>query len=513
MARKRPGKFRLNLEKWAARPLTELSRPQRILRWYFDLAKHCSDELRHDRAGQMAAALTYHTLFSLLPTIVLMLVAIKPFVEEPQRAKIKNMAVEWFTAPLAAEVEQEEQAQQHPPDLVTPDHSEPAPDIDAPGPAPDATVDPNAPPGGEKADAEDTAAAEAARQAREKREAFEAARRSIESQVQGILDSLENVSFAGLGAIGLLVFIYGATGLLTTIEKSFNIVYDAPRMRQAYLRFPLYFTMIVLGPMVILAGQAAQEYIKKSIEAGDSTGWLAGPLVFLTPILTVGGVATLIFKWMPNTRVQWRSAAVGGFVTSFLWFGAIEGLKVFVRNSATSSVYGAMFLLPLFLMFLWVSWLIVLFGLEVSYTLQHIKRLRFKHNVNEQVVIDSAWLLPLITEIAEQFEAGRTITIDRLSHELNLPARAVSRMLNALETAELVRRIDADSETAAFTLARPADRISAASVLAVGDMLMPDIATGAGDDAAWKLIRKLRSQWQNTAEDTTLAQLARDNRS
>lgn len=472
MTSTRRSKFRTSVDHWAARPVHEMSPPGRAARWCFDLGRHCSNELRHDRAGQMAAALTYHTLFSLLPTIVLMLVAIKPFVQDSDRAKIKNMAVEWFTAPLAAQVEGNQTDDGNAIDLSP-------------------------------------AGSEAARKAQEQRQAFEAARSSIESQVQGILDSLENVSFAGLGAIGLLVFMYGATGLLTTIEKSFNIVYDAPRMRQAYLRFPLYFTVIVLGPLVILAGQAAQEYIKRAIQEGDWTGWLAGPLVFITPVLTVGSVATVIFKWMPNTRVQWRSAIAGGFITSILWFAAIEGFKIFVARSATSSVYGAIFLLPLFLMFLWISWLIVLFGLEISYTLQHMKRMRFKHSVNDQVVIDSAWLLPLITQVAESFEAGQTITIDQLSRQMNLPARAVSRLLTALEQAELVRRIDAESETAAFTLARPADRITAANVLAVGDSLTPNVAAGVGHDASWNLIRKLRDQWRNTAEGTTLAQLAR----
>ncbi len=480
MARHWFDKQAVRLRRWTRGTDGQLTRAQRTVGWWLDLVRHVTEQLRSDRAGQMAAALTYHTMFSLLPTIVLMLVVLNAFVGEEKREEYKTMAVEWLTKPIA------------------PDQQ--------------VRVDDDGPPADQELTAEQQEQLDqAAIEARERRRAFDEARAGVEQQVMGVLNTLEKVNFGGISIIGLLVFIYGATGLLTTIEKSFNLVYDAPKMRPPFLRFPLYFTVIVLGPVVVLAGQAGQEMIRNAIETGAWTGWAAGPLVFVTPMLTIGTVATLVFRFMPNTKVAWHAAIIGAFASTVLWFAAIEGLKIFVVHTATSSIYGALFLLPLFLLWLWISWVIILFGLELAYTIQHIRRLRFqRRELDQQVVIDIAWLLPLVASIAQAFEDGRTTSVGKLAGELNLPVRAVSRMLHELERADLVRQVESDNETLAYTLARPAERISAAAVLDVGERLMPTVGGGTSEDPAWKLIRRMRNESRQAAADTTLAQLARN---
>jgi membrane protein len=475
---------------WATRPVSELSRTQQRLRWWYEVGRYCRLELRRDRAGQMAAALTYHTMFSLLPTIVLMLVVMAAFVDEDRREQIKGMAVDLLSPPMT---EQDQPAG--------------SPDVDVPAPG-DRPADTGAAPG-----PDDDGAASGATDddlLTQRRQGFDDARQSIDDQIEKLLNTLEEVSFKGIGAIGLLVFIYGATGLLTTIEKSFNIVYDAPRMRPPYLRFPLYFTVIVLGPLVVLAGLSGKELIVNLIQSGAWTGWLAGPLVLALPLLTIWAMLTLVYKLMPHTRVHWRAAIIGAFVSTALWLLAYEGFRIYVVRTAVSTVYGAVFVLPLFLLWLWLTWIIILFGLEVSFTLQHIRRLRFKRmESGEPAVIDAAWLLPLAACIAEAFEQGRTTTIDGLSNLLNLPSRAVQHMIGAMEAAALVQRVDTDDQTAAYTLARPADRITAASVIAVGKSLMPSAPAAADHDATWALVHELRQQSEQGARGTTLAQLIR----
>ena len=373
------------VERWTKQPGAELTRKQRAARYWFDLGRHCIAELRYDKAGQMASALTYHTLFSLLPMIVLMLVVLQAFVGPDEQERFKSQAVDWLLKPIATEVQEEANG----------------------GPIEGACG---------AADADGLTAAE-------RQQEFNEARQAIEQQIESVMNQLGKVSFGGIGVVGVLIFIYGATGLLTTIEKSFNHIYNAPRMRPAYLRFPLYFTVVVLGPVVVLAGQVAQRWFIGLLQGGGSwTGWLAGPMVLISPFITLLIVFGAVYKWMPNTRVSFRASLAGAIVASVLWLAAIEGLKLFVSMTKTGSVYGAVFLLPLFLMWLWVTWVIILFGLEVAYAVQAMKGRRFKHLAasRDEMVIDPTWLVPLTAEIAARFDEGGAAKVEELSRRMNL---------------------------------------------------------------------------------------------
>jgi membrane protein len=477
---KRLHKLRDEIHRWTTQPGAELTRKQRAVRYWFDLGRHCFAELKYDKAGQMAAALTYHTLFSLLPTFVLMLVVLQAFVGPEKQEEIKQFAVDWLLKPIAQEVEE--------------------------------VSNPTTTGGeGELIEGRPDTDREQVIAAAERKQEFNEARKAIEDQIQSVMDSLSKVSFGGIGIIGVLIFIYGATGLLTTIEKSFNHIYNAPRMRPIYLRFPLYFTVIVLGPMVVLAGQVGQQkFISLLNEGGTLVDWLAGPMVVISPLVTLLIVIGAVFKWMPNTRVEFRASLIGAIVTAILWLGAIEGLKFFVANSATSSVYGALFLLPLFLLWLWVTWVIILFGLEVAYAVQAMKGRRFKHLAanRDEMVIDPTWLLPLIAEIAARFDQGEPATTEKLADRMNVSRRVTQHMLNTLEAEHMVHRVGGDDDKAAgYVLAKPADRFNAADVLAVGDKMASDIQKR--DTPAWNLVGQLRDQWRQAAESTKIEDLAR----
>jgi len=469
------------LRRWMRQPAAELTRTQRTVRWWVDLARHCTHELRHDRAGQMAAALTYHTLFSLLPTAVLMLVVMGSFVGPEQSDRFKDTVTEWLLKPI-----QNQQTM-----------------VDPLGGAEEANVPANE---AGRPETDNQAVLEAAERQRE----FEAARQTVRDVINGLLEKLQGISLKGIGVVGVLIFIWGATGLLATIEKSFNIVYGVARSRPWYLRLPLYYTVITLAPLVVVGGQIVQGSFVETLRAGELTNWLAAPMVVLSPLIAIWIVLSLMYLLLPNTRVSLRASATGGFVAAALWMIAIEGLKIFIRHSAMSGVYGALFLLPLFLLWVWITWLIVLFGLELTYAIQAMKGRRFKHLQYKQggeVMIDATWLLPLMAQIGQRFEEGKPATLDELARMMDLPARAIQRMCAALESADLVHKVDGDDNKAVgYTLARPADQITAAHVLEVGDKLLPENA-GLGAESAWRTVDRVKQRWYDAARDTTLRQL------
>ncbi len=440
-------------------PVDQMSRWQRAARYSVDLARHSAAELRHDRSNQVAAALTYHTLFSLLPTIVLAMVVMQ-FVGPTEREHFKTTVVE-FLLPQAADR-----------DVFVFDET------------PEAIA---------------------------RQDEIAKGRQEIAGRVQEVMDTLSKMNFTGMGLVGLLVFIYGATGLLSTIEKSFNAIYGVTQARAWYHRLPFHYTIITLAPIVLIAGQVLQTRLFTMLGAGAWTNWLVGPAAFLTPILATWLVVFTMYVLLPNATVQKRAAAIGSFVAAVLWVSTKDLFRYYVAHAAGTNIYGAMGLLPLFLLWLYLTWLIVLFGLELTYALSAMKGRQFKYLATQredEPLIDPMWMLPLASRIAADFQAGRRSNFDELSRAMSLPPRALQKMLAALQRAVLINRI-ANGSTDSFALARPASAITVQQILDVAQTLTPPAAsrTDTQTSPAWQLIKSMQNASRHTAETTTLADL------
>lgn len=440
-------------------PVDQMSRWRRAVRYAADLSRHCVAELRHDRANQVAAALTYHTLFSLLPTIVLAMVVMQ-FVGPAEREHFKTTVVEYLL-PQAADHDLLDEAQ-------TP-------------------------------------------VALARLEEIAKGRHEIAIRVQEVMDSLSKMNFTGMGLVGLLIFIYGATGLLSTIEKSFNAIYGVAQARAWYHRLPFHYTIITLAPVVLIAGQVLQKNLFKLLGAGAWTNWLVGPVALFTPLLATWLVVFAMYTLLPNVAVQRRAAAIGSFVAAVLWVSTKDLFRLYVAHAAGSNLYGALGLLPLFLLWLYLTWLIVLFGLELTYALSAMKDRQFKYLAlqrKDEPLIDSAWIIPLSAQIAAGFEQGNPVTAEALGRALNVSPRSLLKMLVALQQAGLINRI-AQGSADAYTLARPASQITVGRILDVAHTLMPTPAITAQSQTApaWNFIQQLQTASRQLTEQTTLADL------
>ncbi len=469
------------LKQLLEKPAEELTRLQRTARYLIEFSRHCTRELLHDRATQMAAALTYHTLFSLLPTLVLSLVVMKTLVGPEELENYKTQAVDFVIQAL------KEAAQDQP----SPDAS----DAQPPSPAPPGVNAAENPP------AEDDALG---------REGFVNVASNLSDKLQEWIDKLEKINLGSIGVVGVLLFIWGATGLLRTIENSFNIIYAAPSSRRWYIKLPLYYTVITLGPIVLLAGQYVQNRAIKFVEENDLTGWAAGPMVLVSPMVSTWAVLTLMYVLLPNTRVRVSAAAIGGLIAAIGWVVVIEFFSIYVQRAASATLYGALALVPLFLLWLWVTWLIILFGLEVTYTIQSMKGRRFKNldkPAARDAFIDPRWVIPMMGLIGQAFEKGKTIDDGDLAERLNLPMHAVSRMGESLRKAGLLNRVETTgSAQTAYGLARPPAQIAVADLIAVGHTLGPD-GPASSKIPGRAVIRQISQAEQRAAEDRTLDQI------
>ena len=455
-------------------PLGELSKLQRSLRYIVDFGKYCTLELRADRAGEMAAALTYHTLFSLLPTVVVMLVILQTFVGEAEREDLKQDVVDFTLRWVQAGTTQQQE------------------DSFWQGPVMQGETNP--------AD-RDTVAE------------YEDARRRLTLKVQEQIDRLEQINFASIGIVGVLIFIYASTKLLSTAEHNFNRIFDAPYGRPIYVRLPLYWTSITFAPLMLLAGQFVQARIIGFIEeaaaaTGASAGWLGGFTALITPFVTIWLVLTLMYQFLPNTKVLTRAALTGGFVAAVFWTLLIEIFKVYVKVAGTANLYGALALVPLFLFWLWWTWLVILLGLEVTYTTQMMKGRQFKSlrtAEDRDVLFDPRWMIPLTAMIGKAFDDGKSVRFNEIQVATGLPNKAVASLIDVLTDASIIHHIEhGEPGVPAYTLARPPERIGVDELLDISEkaaMRENNRTRLTGTE----LVNQLHNAQLNAAKGTTLA--------
>jgi membrane protein len=180
---------------------------------------------------------------------------------------------------------------------------------------------------------------------------------------------------ARLTTVGVAFLLVTAVALMFTVDRSINAIWRSTRERPFWLALLGYVSLIVMGPLLIGISVSVTTYLM-SLSAGlvsHETGWRT--VVLRAIPAAVSAVAFfLIYRIVPQDPVPWRHALAGGIVTGILFEAAKEVFAFYVRMVPSYSlVYGTFAAVPLFLVWVYVSWLVVLFGAELTASLGHWK--------------------------------------------------------------------------------------------------------------------------------------------
>lgn len=455
-------------------PVGELTRAQRMLRFWIDLAWHCARALRYDRAGEMAAALTYRTIFSLIPLLVTALLVFQAFRGlEEVRSDIEPVIYKFLGVGFEYGPPVDDYKNEY---AVTPP---------------------------------DTAPQE------KKKEADEQVMLRVDQFLTNLTTQVAGLNFGSIGAVGFILFIWAAIDLVVTLELSFNRVFNSPEGRPWSRRIPIYWAVMTLGPVLIWLSLSVGGRIVGAAEQvpvlGTIVNWASGLFALAASWLLL----FLLYKLMPNTTVNVKSALAGAFVAAVLWELGKFGFGLYVSKAIPyAKIYGALGLIPLFLFWVYITWVIVLFGLELTYTLQAMKGKRFKYELpttHADVPGDPEWIIPIMAQIGDCFTHGKTIDSQSLADRLGLPDRAVVDLSLKLEEAGLIHRVEgSDDVPSQYALSLPPDQIALERLLDVADTIRhsPDAAR---QQAGWAMLRKLSEAQRIAAADLTLASLLKDN--
>lgn len=195
-----------------------------------------------------------------------------------------------------------------------------------------------------------------------------------------IIDFVENVKAGVLGSVGLVLLIYTVISLTQKIERSFNYTWQVSEHRSLARRFSDYFSVILIGPLLIfsaitLTASITSSTLYTSLEQTALIGFLLKSFNEILPYLLVIVAFTFIYVLVPNTKVHVRSAFVGATVSGIMWQTVGWGFAEFVTSSPrTIAIYSAFATLFLFIIWLYISWLILLIGASIAFYHQYPER-------------------------------------------------------------------------------------------------------------------------------------------
>jgi membrane protein len=289
---------------------------------------------------------------------------------------------------------------------------------------------------------------------------------------EAIVGYINNTQVAQMGAVGLVFLLIAVISLLTNIEAAFNDIWGVNSLRPLLRRFSDYLSVILVGPVLLISAISmtssliSHSFTQRLLEM-QMIGSLIVFVLKITPFIFMWLAFTLLYVFMSNIKVQWRAALIGGVVGGTLWQIAQLGYVHFqVGVARYNAIYGTMAALPIFMVWVYLSWVIVLFGLGVCYAKQNLRtgaRDLRREEVNRRSFEQVA--LALLVTLADRFHRGDpAINHDQLARLLYVPPRLCRAILTQLEQLGLVTEISGHAGWPSYQLGRDADNLSVSEI-------------------------------------------------
>ncbi len=255
--------------------------------------------------------------------------------------------------------------------------------------------------------------------------------------VDRVITYIDNTNMGSVGAMGLVALIFTVITLLCNIEESFNDIWGVKETRSLNRKFSDYLIVLLIVPLLLFAATS----VTSSLQSQDLVRWLinreylGGFILFLfklLPYLSIWIALIFLYIIVPNTKVRFSSALVGGILAGTIWQIAQWGYIHFqVGVARYNAIYGALSALPVFMVWIYTSWLIVMLGVEI--VAAHQNRNTFMNDVHHPFINhgtkEMAALLILHAAAESYCHDKPPWSCERLAGELGLPIRVVQELL------------------------------------------------------------------------------------
>lgn len=280
-----------------------------------------------------------------------------------------------------------------------------------------------------------------------------------------IIGFVDKIQVGVLGVVGLAILIYTVVGMMQKIEHSFNFVWRVQKARSIGARLNDYLSVLLIAPLLMFISTAMTATVRNHslldhlsvIPMFETFSTLFGVVL---PYMVLAIAFTFLYSFIPNTKVTFKAALIGGIVTAFLWKIMGWGFANFVSNSSgKTAIYAAFATVLIFMIWIYLIWLMLLIGASISFYVQHpnYRRPQQRHeqltpSLLEQLVVD------IITYIAKCFQNNKpSPRSSDIAKHIKQPLHHVEHALILLESHHLIAK---EEKHQGYLPAKPLEKIS-----------------------------------------------------
>ena len=446
--------LREHLQRLLRSPSDELDRTGRFLvyqirRWWF-----CGRKLVKDRLLVTASALSYKTLLSLIPVLVVLFLIANTLIRDEQR---QGEFQKYVLAKINIPAEQEYKEQ-------------------------------------------------------------------IEEYISGVvLGAVSTEGAAGARApvtiVSILVFIFVGTSVFSTVEGAFNYIWEVRRARSWLVQLWYFMTTILIVAALLGLGIYGRIKYDALFFTDQDGSWLSPAVSRIIPLVTAWVILYFFYKMMPNVQVQNRAALTAALISGTLWeLGGKLGFEMYLKYATgAAKLYGNLALIPVFLLWIWISWVIILFGAELAYVIQHMRALardQMEQEAHRRFVRADLVAVGIASLVGRRFSRGdQPPSRSELSNALGMPEADVDEVAEAMQQHGLLRLAGANRLDGGYVPARPLEQITMADVAAAGEstQLASHVVGDHGAVLQWarKYMEDVSQSTMSALREETLASLVR----
>ena len=290
---------------------------------------------------------------------------------------------------------------------------------------------------------------------------------------QSLLDNTRGGAIAG---VGIVVLLWTVVKVLGNIETSFNDIWGVKTPRSLGRKLADYLSVMMVCPVLLITASSVTllvtTRVTDMVEQLSFLGYLADVIIWLLKILPYGViwlVFTFMYVFMPNTKVAFKSALWGGILAGTIYqLVQLAYISFQIGVTKYGTIYGSFAALPLFLVWLQLSWLIVLFGAEVSFAHQNVATYEFEEDclkVSHCFKRTTALMITYLS-VKKFLKLETPLTATDIVRELEVPIRLVRAVLFELVEARVLSEVSSDDgEDAAYQPGCDVNRLTVAAVV------------------------------------------------
>lgn len=278
----------------------------------------------------------------------------------------------------------------------------------------------------------------------------------LEKVIQFSHSLLENTQGGLLAGVGLIVLFWAVIKMLGHIEGSLNDIWGVKEQRSWGRKFGDYLSLMLVCPVLIILSSSATilviTQVTRIVESISFLGAFSPVVLFLMELLPytlLWGLFTFLYIFMPNTKVRFTSALLAGIITGTIFeFTQWVYITFQIGVAKYNAIYGSFAALPLFLIWLQLSWLIVLYGAEFSFALQNVDTYEFEPDaLQASRRLKTLLSLQVAHRVVRNFARGEApLTARQLSRELEIPVRLVNEILFELTQSRILSVTDTEKD-------------------------------------------------------------------